>query len=204
MNPIDGQMQLGKVQAEQLRQAQLLNKGQAAGKAASPVPGGRDPAEIRKVAEEFESLFLGIVLKSMRDTVQKSGLIDGGNAEDIYRSMLDEEYSKMMAAQRHTGLADSIEASMLGMQPKGETLQATPGAVQGPQPVQPAAPAKPAISAGLAAYAPQALQQGLREAAKRATMEVGAGPASPAPGIPGTQGGTPLPSPSAGFRPKAI
>ncbi|MEN9835490.1 MAG: peptidoglycan hydrolase FlgJ, partial [Pseudomonadota bacterium] len=59
----------------------------------------RDRATIKKAAEDFESLFLNIVLKSMRDTVQKSGLIDGGNAEDIYKSLLDDEYAKMMAAQ---------------------------------------------------------------------------------------------------------
>ena len=70
-------------------------------------------AEIKKVAEEFESLFLGLVLKSMRDTVQKSGLIDGGNAEDIYRSMLDTEYTKIMAEQRTTGIADSIQNFMM-------------------------------------------------------------------------------------------
>ena len=72
-----------------------------------------DTAQIKQLAEEFESLFLGIVLKSMRDTVPKDGLINGGNAEDIYRSMLDTEYSKQMAQQRSTGLADNIEEYLL-------------------------------------------------------------------------------------------
>lgn len=76
----------------------------------------RDRATIKQAAEDFESLFLNIVLKSMRDTVQKSGLIDGGNAEDIYKSLLDDEYAKMMAAQRHTGLANNIEEFLLNSQ----------------------------------------------------------------------------------------
>ncbi|MCX6107114.1 MAG: rod-binding protein [Proteobacteria bacterium] len=75
-----------------------------------------DRTTIKQAAEDFESLFLNIVLKSMRDTVQKSGLIDGGNAEEIYSSMLDDEYAKMMAAQRHTGLADNIESFLLTSQ----------------------------------------------------------------------------------------
>lgn len=82
----------------------------------------RDREDIRKVAEDFESLFLNIVLKSMRETVQKSGLLDGGNAEDIYRSMLDDEYAKMMAAQRHTGIADNIEEFLL--RSSGDTSKA--------------------------------------------------------------------------------
>lgn len=65
--------------------------------------------DLKKVSEEFESLFLEIVLRSMRNTVQKSGLIDGGNAEDIYRGLLDVEYAKMLSSQRQTGLSDSIE-----------------------------------------------------------------------------------------------
>lgn len=72
-----------------------------------------DTAQIKQLAEEFESLFLGIVLKSMRDTVPKDGLVNGGNAEEIYRSMLDTEYSKQMARQRSTGLANNIEDYLL-------------------------------------------------------------------------------------------
>jgi flagellar protein FlgJ len=70
--------------------------------------------EIRKVAEEFESLFLGIVLKSMRDTVQDSGLLGNSNATKIYTSMLDDEYSKIIASNRHTGIAESIENFLKG------------------------------------------------------------------------------------------
>ncbi len=76
----------------------------------------KERAVIKQAAEDFESLFMGIVLKSMRNTVQKSGLIDGGHAEEVYGSMLDDEYSKMMSSQRHTGLADEIERFLLESQ----------------------------------------------------------------------------------------
>ena len=80
---------------------------------AKPSKTDNDTAQIKQLAEEFESLFIGIVLKSMRDTVPKDGMINGGNAEDIYRSMLDTEYSKQMAQQRSTGLANNIEEYLL-------------------------------------------------------------------------------------------
>lgn len=76
---------------------------------------GMDEAEIRKVAQDFESLFLEIVLKSMRGTVSKSGLVDGGNGEEIFRSMLDGEYAKSMASQGTSGLADSIANQMMNL-----------------------------------------------------------------------------------------
>lgn len=88
--------------------------------------------EIKQLSEEFESLFLGLVLKSMRDSVQKSGLIDGGNAENIYRSMLDEEYAKQMASQHHTGLADQIAEFLIGQnQAKGQRAYETQGLPDG-------------------------------------------------------------------------
>lgn len=76
---------------------------------------GLNHDEIRKVAQDFESLFMEIVLKSMRGTVSKSGLVDGGNGEDIFRSMLDSEYAKSMASQGTSGLADSIANQMMNL-----------------------------------------------------------------------------------------
>ena len=72
-----------------------------------------DRAAIAKLAEEFESIFTEIVLKSMRETVPDKGLIDGGNGEDVFRSMLDSEYAKSMAVQRRSGIADALERQLL-------------------------------------------------------------------------------------------
>lgn len=71
--------------------------------------------QIKKISQDFESLFMEIVLKSMRSTVSKSGLMDGGNGEDVFRSMLDSEYAKSMAGQGPSGIAASIENQLLGI-----------------------------------------------------------------------------------------
>jgi len=87
-----------------------------AGAQPSPVdnwPGKKELAKIRESAQEFEAIFLETMLKSMRDSVQKSGLIDGGNAEKMYESMLDSEYAKQMSAQSMTGIAENIEKQLL-------------------------------------------------------------------------------------------
>jgi murein DD-endopeptidase MepM/ murein hydrolase activator NlpD len=48
------------------------------------------------------------MFKSMRETIGKSELFHGGNAEDIYTSMLDAELSKNMAQAGGIGLADML------------------------------------------------------------------------------------------------
>jgi Rod binding domain-containing protein len=58
---------------------------------------------------EFESIFVKMMLKEMRNSVDKSdGLISGGWAEDIYSDMLDDEYSKSMADTANFGLAEQL------------------------------------------------------------------------------------------------
>lgn len=67
----------------------------------------------RKAAREFETLFVGMMLKSMRETVGKDMLAGKGQSEEIYRSMLDQEYAKAVAEQGGLGLAKMIEAQLI-------------------------------------------------------------------------------------------
>jgi flagellar protein FlgJ len=132
MNAISGQMNLAQMNASSVAREKALEN------ALNP----RDVAEIKKAAKEFESIFMNMMLESMRKTVPTDGLMGGGNAEDIYRSMLDSEYAKVLAEHQSSGLADTISRQLLesmgkqsGIQPKLEGHQAyqkhmTTGALQ--------------------------------------------------------------------------
>jgi flagellar protein FlgJ len=52
---------------------------------------------LKKACEEFESLFTYELLKSMRRTVDKCDLFHGGQGEEIYESLLDQELSKSIS-----------------------------------------------------------------------------------------------------------
>lgn len=86
-------------------------------------------AAIKKLSEEFEAIFLEIVLKSMRETIDKTQMTDGGNGEQIFQSMLDSEYSKSLATQRSSGLAATIEENLLRMMPEDPKATSTQKAV---------------------------------------------------------------------------
>lgn len=68
--------------------------------------------KLKALANEFEAIFLDLVMKSMRSTVPKGEIVDGGNAEKIYSGMLDSQYAKMWASQGKLGLAESIESQL--------------------------------------------------------------------------------------------
>jgi len=69
--------------------------------------------EVIQVCKEFESLFLNYLLKEMRATVPKSSLLDGGQAEQIYTSMFDEQLSQELAQHGGIGLAQIIQRSLM-------------------------------------------------------------------------------------------
>jgi len=68
----------------------------------------KDLTKLKELSIEFESFFMKETVDAMRKTVPKSGLIDGGNAEEIYRSMYDDQLSKSMAESGGTGIAKAI------------------------------------------------------------------------------------------------
>jgi len=65
-------------------------------------------SKLYEQCQEFESLFVNMMLKEMRATVEKSGLIDGGQAEEIFSDMLYDEYAKDMSKNAGFGLADAV------------------------------------------------------------------------------------------------
>ncbi len=70
-----------------------------------------DP-KLKTACAEMESLFLHHMLSEMRKTVTKSGLTDGGRAEEIYTSLMDVELAKQMAASGGLGLAQMLQEQM--------------------------------------------------------------------------------------------
>ena len=68
--------------------------------------------EVQKAARDFEAMFASLMLKSMRSTVGKDPLTGGGQGEEIYRSLLDQEYASIMVSGDGLGLAKIIEQQL--------------------------------------------------------------------------------------------
>lgn len=70
-----------------------------------------DPAALKAAAQQFEALFLQLVLKSMRDATPKEGMFDSDQTR-LYESLLDQQMSQVLAAKGGTGLAKIIESQL--------------------------------------------------------------------------------------------
>ena len=64
-------------------------------------------AATRETAQQFEALFIQMMMKSMRDSVVKSDLSENAPL-DSYQSMFDKEVSMQLAKRNSMGLADML------------------------------------------------------------------------------------------------
>ncbi len=74
-------------------------------------------AELRKACRMFESLYLQMLWKSMRKTVDKTGLIDGGFGEEIFTDLLDQAVSDRFVEHGSMGIADMLEKQLSRRRP---------------------------------------------------------------------------------------
>lgn len=77
-------------------------------RAAQNSSGEKRKSELKAAAQEFESLFVAYLLKAMRETIDESGLTDGGFGKTIYTELFDQEVSRCIARRGALGIADLI------------------------------------------------------------------------------------------------
>ena len=82
--------------------------------------------QLKSLSQQFESIFVHQLLKSMRSTVQKTGLFDS-HATNMYESMQDEEIAKLMTEQKGIGLADVIYRDLARLEAKVEKARSEIG-----------------------------------------------------------------------------
>ncbi|VAX33215.1 Flagellar protein FlgJ [peptidoglycan hydrolase] [hydrothermal vent metagenome] len=89
--------------------------------------------ELKKLAQQFESIFMNQLMKSMRATLPKDGLLSSFSV-DMYESMFDQEVAGEMSKGKGMGLADVLYTQLSRMN------GTAPGAEENSESVEPAKP----------------------------------------------------------------
>jgi flagellar protein FlgJ len=71
-------------------------------------------SKLYESCQELETFLLKTLVKGMRDTIQKSNLIDTGFAGEVYEDMLYDEYTKDFARNARLGLAETAYLELTG------------------------------------------------------------------------------------------
>jgi Rod binding domain-containing protein len=72
-----------------------------------------DRMRLNQACADFEALLIQKLFQTMRASVSKSGLIDGGSAEAIYTGMLDQQVAQDLALQGGLGLSAQVKAQIV-------------------------------------------------------------------------------------------
>ncbi|KAA0683611.1 rod-binding protein [Roseomonas genomospecies 6] len=73
-------------------------------------------AKLRQSANEFESVFVSQMLGHMFDGIEVDETFGGGHGEEMFRSMLTNEYGKQMSRSGGFGIADQVYRELLRAQ----------------------------------------------------------------------------------------
>ena len=74
--------------------------------------------KLRQATVDFETLFIKQMLNSMKKTVNKSGLLDGGMGQEIFEDMLYDEYAKKIADTANLGISDMMFKQLSTQRPE--------------------------------------------------------------------------------------
>jgi Rod binding domain-containing protein len=75
-----------------------------------------DPAAAKKAAKQFEGGFISDFLGQMFDGIPTDGEFGGGEGEQMFRSLLTDEYGKQIENSGGFGLSDAITRELLHTQ----------------------------------------------------------------------------------------
>jgi len=87
------------------------------------------PEALKGAATQFESMFIGMMMKSMRDATPQDGMLDSQDTK-TYTSMLDQQMSQKLA-KRGIGLADALVRQMTAQQAGQQALAIGADGAQG-------------------------------------------------------------------------
>lgn len=91
-----------------------------------PQPQPADAA--RRVAREFESVFLAEMMGPMFEGLDTDGLGGGGVGEQMFRPLLIDQYAQAITHAGGVGVADSITRELLRMQENQAAVATTDSA----------------------------------------------------------------------------
>ena len=93
--------------------------------AAPPKPTASE-AKADAASKEYESVFISQFLGSMFSGIPTDGITGGGAGEEMFRSMMIDQYAKSIENQGGFGIATQMKAELL----KHQQVQMQPGSVQ--------------------------------------------------------------------------
>jgi Rod binding domain-containing protein len=73
-----------------------------------------DRADVRRLSNELEAVFIRQLFQAMRESNTKSGLLEQTPGDDFFSSMLDDRLASETAARMERGIGDALYKQLSG------------------------------------------------------------------------------------------
>ena len=91
------------------------SQGQAT-EAAKTLRSSLDIKKAEEAAQEFEAVFIAEMMKPMFEGISTEAPFGGGKGEEVFRSLLLQEYGKVISQTGGLGIADTVKEQMIQLQ----------------------------------------------------------------------------------------
>ena len=96
--------------------ATALDRLGALRREAAPAIETKDQAKLKASAQDFEAFFVTHAFEDMFADMSSDPLFGGGEGEDIFHSLLLQEYGKQVAKAGGIGVSDMVQKQLLQLQ----------------------------------------------------------------------------------------
>lgn len=93
--------------------------GQAT-QAAKSVKSSIDVKKAEEAAQEFEAVFIAEMMKPMFEGISTEAPFGGGKGEEVFRSLLLQEYGKVISQTGGLGIAETVKDQMIQLQAQAD------------------------------------------------------------------------------------
>lgn len=80
-------------------------------------------AKIEEKAKDFEAIFISEMMKPMFEGIETDGPFGGGQAEEMFRSLMLQEIGKAAAQTGQIGLSSQVKAELIRLQEQQSTAK---------------------------------------------------------------------------------
>jgi Rod binding domain-containing protein len=92
------------------------NMALSQGQSSLNAPSASNNQDLRKAAEQFTGVFMSQMFGHMFEGMSTDKMFGGGQGEEMFRSVLTDEYGKAAAKQNVGGMTDKIMHALLSQQ----------------------------------------------------------------------------------------
>lgn len=84
---------------------------------------GKSDAQLKEIAQSFEAMFIAQMFAHMNEGIEPDPNFGGGQAEAMFKSLLNDQYAQELSKRGGIGIAPAVERFLKGVQLEAQEVR---------------------------------------------------------------------------------